>query len=124
EVPVESGHVNRRVIGRREPALVGLDDQGKQNAYSDDHVQRVQPGHRKIDGKEQLGVTLVGRRNTFQMEDRLTRNVVLFKLLVPLVGLHAEEDASEEKGEDQEPDNGFALSKLAGTYGHDHGETG
>src|ERR1017187_4969861 len=58
------------------------------------------------------------------MERRLARNVVLYKLLVPLVGLHAEEDAAEQESENQENHDRLLLPELAGAHGHDHGETG
>src|ERR1035441_4165535 len=58
------------------------------------------------------------------MERRLARDVVLYKLLVPLVGLHAQEDAAEQERENQEDHDHLLLPELAGAHGHDHGETG
>src|ERR1044071_3037056 len=59
EVPVETGQFNGRVIFRRVASLPREEDQIGEDADADNHVERVQPRHRKINPVEHLHLVRV-----------------------------------------------------------------
>src|SRR6266850_6957318 len=52
EMPIEPYQLDRRVVDRGKASATGLDNQSSQQSQSDDHVQRMHPGHRKVKGKK------------------------------------------------------------------------
>src|SRR5258705_9797722 len=56
EVPVEAADLNRAVVLGVDRAAPGPDEHPRHDAEADDHVQRVQPGHREVEREEDLRV--------------------------------------------------------------------
>src|SRR5215475_8528059 len=54
EVPIEAADFDRRVVVLGELALLRHQDHRGQEAGADDHMQRVQPSHQKVNPQEDL----------------------------------------------------------------------
>src|SRR4030095_3879182 len=54
KVPIEPGNLDGRIVGGRKAVPPGLHEEDGEYADADDHVQRVQAGHGKVQGKEQF----------------------------------------------------------------------
>ncbi len=98
-----------------------------QQAHADDHVDGVQPGHRKIEEEIELRV-LQAAGGQMREDFAFGRPVeagddVLDEFLVVLVGLHAQERAAQDQCGDQEIDQRAAVAGLRRADGKRHGET-
>src|SRR5581483_1674405 len=99
EVPVQSSDIDRGEILGRVCTSSGLPKEKRKNTHTDNHVERVQPRHGEVKGEKQFRRAL--QRRAFEVEGDLAGHVVFHILLVPLVRLHAQEDTTEDQGEDQ-----------------------
>src|SRR5947209_1616560 len=76
EVPVQPGHVDGRVIFRRESSALRPRGKNREQRNPDNHVQRVQARHREIKREKQLRIRRIGafeveRRSGYVMADEL-----------------------------------------------------
>src|ERR1700682_637175 len=92
EVPVEAGHLDRRVPLRGVSPLAGLDDENGQDAEADDHVQGVEARHREVERKEELRRAAVWAR----VKKEAARKEVVADVLGVFDGLDAQERRPEK----------------------------
>ena len=71
-----------------------------ENAHAHHHVQGVQAGHGEVQREEDLRRPLL-LADAVQVEIGQAGNVVHLELLVPFVGLDAEEGDAQNQGQDQ-----------------------
>src|SRR5215470_6584824 len=89
KVPVQSGVFDGRMVFLGITPAPRQVSEGSEQAYTDDHVQGVHPGHCEIERKEQLGMLGIG----FQVRvsgnrcvecERRSRYVMVVKLFLVL----------------------------------------
>src|ERR1035441_9431164 len=103
EVPVETAHLERRVVLGCEAAFPCHYQEPGEEAESDDHVEGVQAGHDEVQSKENLGVLRVGvltamARNLLMKAEGSAGNVMLIALVFRFDWFDTEEGASEKHG--------------------------
>src|SRR3981189_131977 len=110
EMPIQAHDFNRSEIVGREASLARPENQPEQQPHPDDHVQRVQPGHGKVEKEIELGVIEPARRQArenFSVRAPIeARNDVLHKFLIVLDGLDTEEHAAKNHRKDQKKNEG------------------
>src|SRR5258706_8271712 len=104
EVPVEASDFDGSVVLRSEASLPCREEEPEKNAEADNHVQRVQTRHDKVEREKNLSVgriRVLARMagNFFLIKTkRSAGNVMLHKLVFVLDSLNAEEGETEEHG--------------------------
>src|ERR1019366_7170515 len=126
EVPVETAHLERRVVLGCEAAFPCHDQEPGEEAESDDHVEGVQAGHDEVQSKENLGVLRVGvltamARNLLMKAEGSAGNVMLIELVFIFDSFDTEEDASEKHGEREHGEEKPATRRLRGPDGEHDG---
>src|ERR1019366_3272008 len=127
EVPVETAHLERRVVLGCEAAFPCHDQEPGEEAESDDHVEGVQAGHDEVQSKENLGVLRVGvltamARNLLMKAEGSAGNVMLIELVFIFDSFDTEEDASEKHGEREHGEEKPATRRLRGPDGEHDGQ--
>src|SRR5438094_10084583 len=82
KVPIQAHQFHWGVVLRREAASQRLSEKPQQQSGADDHVQRMQAGHREIQREKKLGVRIGGHVRARLKAETWTRNVVLDILVV------------------------------------------
>src|SRR3984957_13600939 len=123
EVPIQTHKIDGGTVFGIESPLKRLLDQPNQEAGADNHVQRVQPGHRKVQGEKELRVS-VGANGSARLEIEVqARNVVFDEFLVIFDALDAKKHAAEDQGQDQEDRDELLFAYLCSPDRHCHGQT-
>ena len=92
EVPVQADHLDRRVPGGAKASASGHDDQRREQARSNDHMNRVHAGHREVKKKQDLCPVEVAR---ICVTESRARDMVVYPFLVVLDVFETQEDAAQ-----------------------------
>ena len=109
-MPVESHHLDRRVVLRTEVTAPRSGDDPQQQPNSDHHVQRMQSGQSPIKNHEQLHFRRE-RRILMPREVRSGKKTFI-PVRVIFVTLDAEKDAAEKERGDQHHHGAHSASEL------------
>src|SRR6266849_6391279 len=122
EMPVQPDVLHRSVVLRREAPAQRFFDEPEQQARADDHVQGVQPGHAKVQGKEKLRVGIGGHVGAGFKIKIPAGDVVLDVFVVVLDAFDAEKHAAEYQRRNEEKRQKLFLTGLRSPHGHGHGQ--
>src|SRR6266446_10331201 len=118
EMPIQAHDFNRSEIIGREASLARSENQPEQQPVPDDHVQRVQPGHGKVEKEIKLSVIepsgRQARQNVSFRGPIEARDNVLDEFLMILVLFFADECATENHGQDQKENERAPVADLRG----------
>ncbi len=134
EVPVEPHDLDRGVVLGAVGAPPRQERDPQDDRHADDHVERVEAGHPEVEREVDLRVAALG---ALQVEGGGVEALAGDEapgvrpvaeagadLVAVLEVLHPEEDAAEEDGREQEPDDPALLPDRREVDGHRHGEAG
>src|SRR5258705_213815 len=118
-MPIQTDYLYWRVIAPRKAAARCLDDESREQAQSDDHVQRVHAGHGKIEREKELRS---GGVWSFKYKCA-ARHQVLGEFDVILGKFYAKKSRTKQNRQNQKENYGLAFPELRGPHGESNGKT-
>jgi hypothetical protein len=92
-VPVEPDDLDRREVRRAEAATTRIEEEPQEEPEADQHVERVEAGHREVEREEHLHLRAAA---VIPVEVR-SRHVMVHPLVVVLDALDADEHETERE---------------------------